>query len=186
MTGSRHTPLQPDPESEQELAAREATAREFAVLRGDTVAIVSAVGIAVVESALHVSLVGLLAVLVASFVIVILRLRKARARTRRRILSGQVTSRDAGAHRHTPHTRVAGPVGRGPVSSLVAQKWLTMLPVYGGLGVYLVAEKAGMSGLGAFVVAVAAVVALIGMFAAVERVLGIDGQGDSGVTQESG
>jgi hypothetical protein len=49
---------QPEPRDASELAAREATARELAVLRGDSAAALTAAALALLDHALHVSVIG--------------------------------------------------------------------------------------------------------------------------------
>jgi hypothetical protein len=146
----RGTSVQSKPPDERELAAREATARELAVLGGDSAAALTAVAFVLLDHALHVSVVGLLAVLAAGVAILTFRVSRARLRTQRGVTRGEPTRRTP--PRHLAH-------------------WLAMTPLYAGLAALLVTHQAGMSGLGGFGVAVLCVIAVTLVAAAVERFL---------------
>lgn len=165
----RRKSVQSQPRDARELAARQATARELAVLRGDSAAIFGAVAFAVLDSALHVSLIGLLAVVGGSFVILIFRVSKARLWSRGRVAPGKLTGRDATANEPASRS-TSDRVGRGETPRHFA-RWLAAAPMYAGLAALLIAHEDGMSGLGAFAVAMVAVIAVTVVMAAVERLL---------------
>ena len=142
--------------TEQELAGREANARQLAEAGRNAVAIVTAVASVIVTAVLKVSFVGLLAVLAGAAALLVLRVGAHRVRTHGRSRPLGRVRVDARVHDRLGVLTEA--VSEPALRTAPASRWYGPAPVYGGLAAYFIAASARTTSVEAFGAAMATVV----------------------------